>query len=138
MWNFKDFKFSDVGLGSYFCYCLRKSHLYLSSKYWNQGDLFLYYNLQVRFYQKGMKSLPKFKSENLKNKWRSGALLGFISDIHRSILAVILFVFSYIQTSSCFSFQIYKFSFRSVFWFSGWALGSQVKWQTYWGVGRKK
>ena len=40
--------------------------------------------LQVRFSQKGSKSLPKFTSENLKNKWlEDGYLDWFISDIHR-------------------------------------------------------
>ena len=41
-------------------------------------------NYRSGFFQKGSKSLSKFTSENLKNNGlRTGALLGFISDIHR-------------------------------------------------------
>ena len=41
--------------------------------------------VQGRFSQKGSKSLPKFTSENLKNRQLEdrGLLLGVISDIHR-------------------------------------------------------
>ena len=41
---------------------------------------------EFRFSEKGLKSLPKFTSKNLKNirlELRMGVLLGVISDIHR-------------------------------------------------------
>ena len=42
-----------------------------------------YLFVQVRFSQKGSKSIPKFTSENLKNiQLEDGCLAGFISDIH--------------------------------------------------------